>query len=134
MWSFTCDTTICWLVASVTRVKPVVLLAKYEATFSKVFSINYPLLSHRSVTCAAFSALTAAPEQAQLRAASALRGLSVDEDLRTEIVARGGLVPLLRLSSSDDIEVQMEVGHQLGLETSKGDSHEHRSVSARTLI
>lgn len=48
-------------------------------------------------------------EQAQLRAASALRGLSVDEDLRTQIVARGGLVPLLRLSSSDDVEIQMEV-------------------------
>lgn len=47
--------------------------------------------------------------QAQLRAASALRGLSVDEDLRTQIVARGGLVPLLRLSSSDDVEIQMEV-------------------------
>lgn len=48
-------------------------------------------------------------QQAQLRAASALRGLSVDEDLRTQIVARGGLVPLLRLSSSDDVEIQMEV-------------------------
>lgn len=48
-------------------------------------------------------------KQAQLRAASALRGLSVDEDLRTQIVARGGLVPLLRLSSSDDVEIQMEV-------------------------
>lgn len=47
--------------------------------------------------------------QAQLRAASALRGLSVDEDLRNEIVIRGGLVPLLRLSSSDDVEIQMEV-------------------------
>lgn len=47
--------------------------------------------------------------QAQLRAAAALRGLSVDEDLRTQIVARGGLVPLLRLSSSDDVEIQMEV-------------------------
>ncbi|CAN0584418.1 unnamed protein product, partial [Ectocarpus sp. 12 AP-2014] len=40
---------------------------------------------------------------------SALRGLSVDEELRTQIVARGGLVPLLRLSSSDDVEIQMEV-------------------------
>ena len=47
--------------------------------------------------------------QAQLRAVSALRGLSVDEDLRTEIVARGGLVPLLRLCNSDDVEIQMEV-------------------------
>ena len=47
--------------------------------------------------------------QAQLRAASALRGLSVNEDLRNEIVTRGGLVPLLRLSSSDDVEIQMEV-------------------------
>lgn len=33
----------------------------------------------------------------------------MDEDLRTQIVARGGLVPLLRLSSSDDVEIQMEV-------------------------
>lgn len=47
--------------------------------------------------------------EAQLRAASALRGLSVDEDVRTEIVARGALVPLLRLSNSDDVEIQMEV-------------------------
>lgn len=53
--------------------------------------------------------------QAQLRAASALRGLSVDEDLRTEIVARGGLVPLLRLSSNDDVEIQMEVRLQSGI-------------------
>lgn len=51
--------------------------------------------------------------KAQLRAASALRGLSVDENLRTEIVARGGLVPLLQLSSSDDVEIQMEVRVQL---------------------
>lgn len=47
--------------------------------------------------------------QAQLRAASAIRGLSVDEDLRNELVARGGLIPLLRLANSDDVEIQMEV-------------------------
>lgn len=41
----------------------------------------------------------------------------MDEDLRNEIVTRGGLVPLLRLSSSDDVEIQMEVRmyeHTLG--------------------
>lgn len=47
--------------------------------------------------------------QAQLRAASALRGLSVTEQIRAEIVKRGGLVPLLRLGGSDDVELQMEV-------------------------
>lgn len=47
--------------------------------------------------------------QAQLRAASALRGLAVDEHIRNDIVSRGGLLPLLQLSSSDDVEIQMEV-------------------------
>lgn len=61
------------------------------------------------IFCSLFLARFNNTLQAQLRAASALRGLSVDEDLRTEIVARGGLVPLLRLSSNDDVEIQMEV-------------------------
>lgn len=38
----------------------------------------------------------------------------MDEDVRTEIVARGGLEPLLRLSSSDDVEIQMEVTLRTG--------------------
>jgi len=47
--------------------------------------------------------------QGQLRAVTALRGLSVDEQLRMEIVQRGGLTPLLNLSQTEDVEIQMEV-------------------------
>ncbi|CAM9961408.1 unnamed protein product, partial [Hapterophycus canaliculatus] len=70
---------------------------------------NHATLLAEGVLGPLINLVASADPQAQLRAASALRGLSVDEDLRTQIVARGGLVPLLRLSSSDDVEIQMEV-------------------------
>ena len=47
--------------------------------------------------------------QAQLRGVQALRGLSTDAELRVQIVQRGALEPLLALTKSTDVEVQMEV-------------------------
>ena len=46
--------------------------------------------------------------ETQLRCVSALRGLSCDEQIRAKIVKRGGLEPLLKLTKSEDVEVQME--------------------------
>ena len=55
-------------------------------------------------------AFAASPDPAaQLRGVQGLRGLSTDAKLRDEIVRRGGLEPLLALTSSQDVEVQMEV-------------------------
>lgn len=39
---------------------------------------------------------------------SFLRGMSTDADIRMDIMEQGGLEPLLKLSKSDDVEVQME--------------------------
>ena len=47
-------------------------------------------------------------KNANLRAASFLRGLSTDADIRLDIIECGALDPLLKLTSSDDVEVQME--------------------------
>ena len=43
-----------------------------------------------------------------LRAVSALRGLSTDANLRVEIVETEALAEILRLAKSDEVELQME--------------------------
>lgn len=45
---------------------------------------------------------------ANLRAVSALRGLSTDANIRVEIVESEALAEILRLAKSDEVELQME--------------------------
>ena len=47
-------------------------------------------------------------KNAQLRGVSFLRGMSTDVDIRLDIIQNNALLPLLKLSKSDDVEVQME--------------------------
>ena len=70
--------------------------------------INHQLILKEGCLPKLIALLSVDDKNAQLRAVSALRGLSTDVDIRLDIVDSNALDPLLVLAKSNDVEVQME--------------------------
>ena len=70
--------------------------------------INHQLILKEGCLPKLVALLSVDDKNAQLRAVSALRGLSTDVDIRLDIVDSNAIDPLLILAKSNDVEVQME--------------------------